>query len=109
MKHMQPDLAGAEAVYAVSNVPLFLLRRLQSDAAAREISSSLSANQILEELKSSLDVKPRTLREAVEPYVLLVALAQKRDPNAMREATKINALYHDWFAYLSNVLVQAYI
>ena len=108
MKRSQVNLTGAESIYAVSNVPLFLLRKLQADAAPREISSSLSADQILDELRASLQVKPSTLREAVEPYVLLVALAQKQDIGALKKAATINALHHDWFAYLSSVLEQTY-
>jgi hypothetical protein len=109
MKRMQLNLAGAEAVYAISNVPLFLLRKLQSDAAPRQISVSLSTDEILDELKDALQSKPRTLREAVEPYVLLVALSQKRDISALNEATRLSALHYDWFSYLANCLVQTFI
>lgn len=108
MMRKQVDLARAEAIYAVSNVPLFLLRKLLADAAPREISSSLSAAEILDELRTSVQTKPRTLRQAVEPYVLLVALSQKRDLAALREATAINAPYHDWLAYLSSALEQTF-
>lgn len=102
------DLAGAERIYALSNVPLFLLRKLQSDAATREISSSCSTEEILTQLKKSVQSKPRSLREAVEPYVLLVALAKKRDLDALKKASAINALYHDWFLYIADVLVQTF-
>jgi hypothetical protein len=50
------DLAGAAKIYAVSNVPLFLLRKLQADPATREISLSHSTEQILTELKTSVQV-----------------------------------------------------
>ena len=108
MKRKQVDLAGAERIYAVSDAPLFLLRKLQADAAAREISSSLSVDEILDELKTSLQTKPRTLREAVEPYVLLVALQKKRNIDALKTAATLNAPYHDWFTYLSDVLLQTF-
>ena len=108
MKRKQVDMTRAEAIYSVSNVPLFLLRKLQADAAPREISSSLLAAEILDELRTSVRTKPQTLRQAVEPYVLLVALSQKRDLAALREATAINARYHDWFAYLASALVQTF-
>jgi hypothetical protein len=108
MKRKQADLTGAEAIYAVSNVPLFLLRKLKADAAPREISSLLSAAEILDELRTSVRIKPQTLRQAAEPYVLLVALSQKRDLAALKEATAINAPYHDWFAYLSSVVEQTF-
>jgi hypothetical protein len=102
------DLAGAERIYAVSNVPLFLLRKLQADPVTREISLSHSTEQILTQLKTSVQSKPRSLREAVEPYVLLVALAKKRDLDALKKVGAINALYHDWFSYIADILVQTF-
>jgi hypothetical protein len=108
MTHIDADLAGSENIYAVSNVPLFLLRRLQADAAPRAISSSFQSNEIVNELSNSLRVKPQTLRDAVKPYVLLVALEQKRDLTVLKTAAALNAPYHDWFAYLSAVLVQTF-
>jgi hypothetical protein len=105
----QIDLTSAERIYSVSNVPLFLLRKLQADPSINRISSSLSTNEILGELKKSLQVKPRTLGEAVKPYVLLVALGKKGQIEPLKEASAIEAPYHDWFSYLAEVLLHTFI
>jgi hypothetical protein len=101
----QIDLASAQSIYAVSNTPLFLLRKLQDDPAPRAVGVALSGPEILELLKAYAPKKPQGLREAVEPYVLLVALSQKGDVALLRAAAQIEALHYDWLNYLANVLV----
>lgn len=108
MNRKQVDLRSAEAIYAVSNAPLFLLGQLRTEAATQELASALSAAELLNEIKAVAESKPMTLRDAVAPYVLLAALEKKRDLSALKEATTIKAPYHDWFAYLASALVQLF-
>jgi hypothetical protein len=102
------DLTSASAVYAVSNSPLFLLRKLRADAAPRAIASSASKEEILTKLEASLSIKPKSLEEAVLPYVLLVALSQMNDVSSLEKASGFRALYHDWFTYVAVALVQLF-
>lgn len=108
MTHIKADLTGAQRIYALSNVPLFLLRRLQADPGPRTVSSNYSSQEILDELARSLKEKPRTLRDAVTPYVLLVALEQKRDLSSLQSAASLDAHFHDWYSYLASILVQSF-
>jgi hypothetical protein len=105
---VNPNLTTAEQTYAVSNVPLFLLRRLQADAAPRTVAASWTADEILDALQRALREKPQTLSDTVWPYVLLVALEQKRDLAKLKSAASLAAPYHDWFSYLAAVLVQTF-
>lgn len=104
MKRRQFDLRVAESNYAVANVPLFLLHKLQSDAAVQAIANTLSADEILAELKDALKIKPSSLREVVEPYVLLLAFSRKAIPAEVKKAAQIPAPFHDWFSYLAEVI-----
>ncbi len=71
------DLTTAESIFAVSNTPLYLFRKLRSDAAPRAISRSMTVEEIIGDIEAALKVKPDHLRKAVEPYVLLIALQMK--------------------------------
>ena len=102
------NLSGAEAAFAVANTPLFLLRKLRSDAAVQKISAQNSATRIFQELKLGLKTKPETLTALVEPYVFLVALSQKDTLATLRRAQNLKAPYHPWFQYLAKVLLKSY-
>jgi hypothetical protein len=64
---MSVDPEIAERTYAVSNVPLFLLRRLQTDTAPRSVAASWTAGEILDALRGALREKPEALHDAVRP------------------------------------------
>ena len=78
----------AEQAFAVANTPLFLLRKLRSDPAVLEIARVAQPKAILSALKKSLRRKPKTLSDAVSPYVYLVALSMTRDLGWMEEAAR---------------------
>jgi hypothetical protein len=109
MKFDQLNLKGAESIYAVSNVPLYLLRKLQGEAAVREVSMTASCDEIFQRLDETLKIKPTSLHEAVEPYVLLVALSKKGDVSYLEKASALRAPYHDWFNYLASVLITTHL
>ncbi len=98
----------AEKAFAVANTPLFLLRKLRSDPAVLEISQTVPPGTIFAALKDSLRRSPKTLSDAVQPYVYLVALSLTRDLQGLKEAAQLEAPYADWFAYIAKVLVDTY-
>jgi hypothetical protein len=101
------DLTTAGSIYAVSNSPLFLFRKLKADAAAQAISRSLTRDQIVTEIERALTQKPEHLNQAVEPYVLLAALQMKPECKVALEAVAtLPAPYHDWFHYLAEISLQ---
>ena len=103
----QINLKQAEASFAVANTPLFLIHKLQSDPAVREIvDSSISGKAILQALKVAIRRKPRTLTGVVRPYVYLAALSQRQDESSLKEASQFDAKYFDWFDYITNVLLE---
>lgn len=102
------DLSIAEGVFAVSNTPLFLIRKLRANPAVQEIGLTFDGHDILQALKASAGVKPATLTEAVRPYAYLVALSLNRDISYLKEAAKIPAKHFDWFQYVVNVLIETY-
>lgn len=103
------SLERAEASFAVANTPLFLLRRLQSDSAVQDITNSgIGGSTILRALKKAIRLKPRTLHDAVRPYVYLVALSQNRDVSYLEEASRLDAQHFDWFGYIASVLMETY-
>lgn len=103
----QFDLTKAERDYLVANTPLFLARRLQLNPVVTRISSELTSEQILSELKTYATHRPDTIFERVAPYVLLVALYLKRDLVGLKNSTLIVAdWHHRWFDYIRTALIQ---
>ena len=103
------SLDQAEASFAIANTPLFLLRKLQSDPAVQEIvKSGVDGSTILRALKRAIRSKPRTLHAAVRPFVYLVALSFNREVSYLKDASELDAQYHDWFGYIARVLVETY-
>lgn len=99
------DLSNAEGVYTVSNVPLYLLERLRADDATQKIARDMSADAIFSALKRAIRRIPRTSRDTVLPYVLLVALSMKNAPKLLVDAKKLAAHRYKWFDYLCAVLI----
>ena len=95
----------AEQAFAVANTPLFLLRKLRSDPAVLEIARVAQPKAILSALKKSLRRKPKTLSDAVRPYVYLVALSMTRDLMRMEEAARLASRHSDWFSYIAKLVL----
>ena len=91
------DVAEAAQTLAVANTPFFLLRKLRTDPAVREINERFSEDEILDGLKTALGLEPTEPRNAVRPYVYLTALSQKPRPDALRTAAALRADKWDWY------------
>jgi hypothetical protein len=104
----QINLQEAEAIFAAANTPLFLLRELRSTEVVRRISSNLDVATIFRELKSACGKRPKTIREAVLPYVLLCALSLTNDETLKKKAAHIAAPYYAWYYGLAQVLITSY-
>jgi hypothetical protein len=109
MKNQEPiDTQTAERALAVANTPLFLLRKLRADPTVAELRQNYSAAEILSALKRSLKKTPKTLSEAVTPYLYLVALSGLPDVRFLREAETFAAPNTEWYSYLARLLVETY-
>jgi hypothetical protein len=64
----------AVAALAVANTPHFLARKLKEAAAARSLAQSKSSQDIQKAFQLALKAKPKSMEEAVWPYLLLAAL-----------------------------------
>jgi hypothetical protein len=102
------DLSQATLIYGVSNTPLFLLRKLQSDPVVRAISDTCSGAEILEAIRVSLLEEPRSPLEAVQPYAYLLALWFKPEIRHLQEASKIPAPHANWYPYMAEVLTETF-
>src|SRR5215469_15030995 len=102
------DLKQAEQTLAVSNTPLFLLRRLRADLSVQGIATTFSSDDILRELKRLLSKKPASLSDAARPYAYLVALSFLNSASFLQQAAQLKAKYHGWFPYLAQVLIETF-
>jgi len=100
------DLSGAEETFALANTPFFLMKRLRSDPAVLQIAKCTPAQEILESIKSAVAEAPKNLREAIFPYVCLVALSLKSESAALKEAGAIQTNHFDWYSYVASVLFE---
>jgi hypothetical protein len=103
------EFSQASHAYAVANTPLFLIRKLQQDPVVHEISRSFSGEQILEELRRSVEHEPRGLVDYVRPYVYLTALSRQQQDLYLKSAGQLaNSAKWDWFEYMRQVLLSTY-
>jgi hypothetical protein len=109
MKSQQDhNYRNAEAAFVVANTPLFLLRKLRSDPVVRTIAFDLSDDEIISALRAAVRQKPTDIREAVLPYVYLVALSIKGKFASLKQAVDIDAPHAEWFKYIGNYLLQSF-
>jgi hypothetical protein len=103
------DFATAISALAVANTPLFLLQKLQENPLVHAIATQLTAEEMLDELKKSVQQKPETLEEAVIPYVLLVAISLNLQAAYLRKTLSIDPAYDDdWYKFIRSALLQTY-
>ena len=100
--------ADAKAYFAIANTPLFLLHKLKTDPQVRRFASATSDRELLRNLKSAIRRKPKDLNEAVQPYVLLVALSMKENISSLAQASTLKADLYDWYSVIAEALVQTY-
>lgn len=102
------DLTDASLVYAVSNTPLFLVRKLQADPVVRAIGEGCSGEEIIQALRAAVATEPQDARQAVRPYAYLVALWYKPELDHLLEAAKTPAPHHSWFTYIASALIATF-
>lgn len=103
------SLGQAAEAFSVANTPLFLLRKLREDSEVRDIGLSVSAEEILREIETSLSSEVKNLRDEVTPYVCVVALSRKNTDSYLKVAAESPHLHRrDWLKYILQVLTQTY-
>src|SRR5436309_2500197 len=98
----------AQGSFLIANTPIFLLRKLQADAAVQRLAASMTGEQLLAGLRTVSATEPQTLEQAVLPYIFLVALSFRMDePALLRRATLVTPhSAHRWFDYIRTILIQ---
>jgi hypothetical protein len=99
----------AETALSVANTPLFLLRKLRSDAVVVEIARDLHDEELLNALRTAAQHEPTNIRESVLPYVYLVAVALKGKRALLEQAANVDAPHAKWFKYISSFLLQSFV
>jgi hypothetical protein len=95
--------------YAVSNTPLFFLRKLREAYAPIELARTYSGEEIFDALREALVAHIETRTEYVSPYVFLMALARNPDGRYLKEVENLAGQERfDWFKYIWRVLVDTY-
>jgi hypothetical protein len=95
--------------YAVSNTPLFFLRKLKESEIPAQLAKMYSGDEILEALHVSLVSEPLTRTDYVSPYVFLMALARNLDGQYLKSVERLEGQERfDWFKYLWRVLMDSY-
>jgi hypothetical protein len=102
------NLKGARRSFSVANTPLFLIRKLKEDSIAEEISNKYGIDEILDVLRATTSVIPKTLDEFVSPYLLLVCLWKKTDVRGLTEAAEISAPYLSWYKCVCETLLATF-
>ncbi|HTQ59586.1 MAG TPA: hypothetical protein VMI32_05155 [Candidatus Solibacter sp.] len=102
------DISEAAQSLAVANTPYFLLRKLKTDPAVREISERFSQDEILDGLRTALEADPTESVNAVRPYVYLAALSQKPSPEALKAATTLQADKWEWYLLIAASFLETY-
>jgi hypothetical protein len=93
-------------VFLLANTPLFVVRKLKADPFVLQMAQRHGSHEIMQSLMVSLSKKPTSLKQAVLPYVYLVALAIKPDLQALNVARRLDGQHHDWYNYVANALFQ---
>ncbi len=102
------DMTPASRIYGISNTPLFLIRKLQMDPTVKELSDSLSGEQIVEAIRVAVSKEPENPVEAVLPYALLVALWFKPKVEYLQQAATFGASAYSWFHFIAEVLIEKF-
>jgi hypothetical protein len=101
------NLDNAESVFAISNTPIFLLRKLSEDTETSKISQEHTGEQLLSDLRQALDSGSGDVYSSVLPYVLLVALWKKETIEFLNRAASFES-DDEWYRYCVNILLHTY-
>lgn len=102
------NLESASQIYAVSNTPVYLIRRLYEDPVVSGIARSFSGEQILQEFNHAVERDPENLLDYVRPYAYLVALSKLPTIDYLRAADMSRARQWRWLFYMHKVLLETY-
>ncbi len=100
------NLKNAEDNFFIANTPIFFMRKLLSDPVVEEVRKTLSPEEIIVKLNEISKTQVTSLREAVLPFVLLVALSFESNKKYLIMAANINVDRNGWFKYISQVLLE---
>jgi hypothetical protein len=101
----QLDFPVAEKIFAISNTSSFLLRKLRDENSIRALAETFTPKQLVAELKRTATKRPKSLSDAVRPYVMLVALSWYSDREPLKSATKIETPHFPWFETIGKDLL----
>jgi hypothetical protein len=101
----QLDFPVAEKIFAVSNTPSFLLRKLRDENSVRVLAETFTPKQLITELKRTATKKPRSLGDTTRPYVILVALSWYSDREPLKSAMEIETPHFPWFETIGKDLL----
>ena len=82
------DTSLAEARYALSNSPMFLMDGLRADPTVQRIANEVSRTNIERALQSAIGGTGTTLSDSVRPYVLVAAASLKGDAGLLSEIVR---------------------
>jgi hypothetical protein len=101
------NLDKAEGIFAISNTPAFLLRKLSEDEVTNYVGKKYSGDEILSKLKNVIESDKTDTKSSVLPFIFLVALWKKDDISYLEKAA-ILSTSDDWFKFRANILLQTY-
>jgi hypothetical protein len=101
------DLSNAIRVYSLSNTPLFLIRKLQSDPLVQRMARTASGEDLIAALRRSLAAQADEAG-GVRPFVYLVALWLQPDASRLRDAAVAVAAHGSWHSYIASALVETH-
>lgn len=101
------NLTSAAQVYAISNTPIFLMRRLQEDPTIFDL-SRFPGEQIAEEFRLAIAKPPSTLLDFVKPYAFLAALSKLPTIEFLKKIDVENVEHWRWLAYAKQILLTTY-
>ncbi|UVK44839.1 hypothetical protein BPNPMPFG_000304 [Mesorhizobium sp. AR07] len=101
------DLSSVEDHYIFSNTPMYLVRRLKEDAAVASAAKQNSPQFLADQYKTQVRKPPENVREAVIPYVCLVALFLQKQAAKLKEMTALSPdPSYKFIAEVNQILVQ---
>lgn len=108
------DLTEAGNTYLIANTPLFLLRRLQEDPAPDLLAQYFSSEELLSDLRRTLDESPENPVQAVRPFVYLLALRYQAlrgmlSAESFFEAARLPSQFHPWYATVARTLEATFV
>jgi hypothetical protein len=104
---LDANLNVAAGALVVANTPLYLIRKLRSDASVQGLSREFNGQALRDALRLTASTRPVDHVSAVKPYAFLVALAMKPSGDELRDSMNIVAHpAYEWFDFIRRALVE---